>query len=71
MSSLDICHKPDGKLFGAVHYSAVVKSSARFETEIGEDRKLATLDKDLMSNVNGLTPFKKPKNEEGGGNEKI
>ncbi len=40
-----------GKLFGGMHYSAVSKSSARFEKEMAENRRLSTLVNGLMSKV--------------------
>ena len=40
-----------GKLFGDMHYSAVSKSSARFEKEMAENRRLSTLINGLMSKV--------------------
>ncbi len=40
-----------GKLFGGMHYSAVSKSSTRFEKEMAENRRLSTLVNGLMSKV--------------------
>ena len=40
-----------GKLFGGMHYSAVSKSSARFEKEMAGNRRSSTLVNGLMSKV--------------------
>ena len=40
-----------GRFFGGMHYSAVNKSSARFERQMEDDGQLRTLVEALMSNV--------------------
>ena len=40
-----------GELFGGMHYSAVSKSSTRLEQEMAKDKEIATLLKELVSNV--------------------
>ncbi len=40
-----------GKIFGGIHYSAVSKVSARLKEELGNNRKLAKVIREIESNV--------------------
>ena len=45
-----------GQFFGGLHYSAVSKSYARLEHEMGQNRELRSLVQGLMSHVKSLLP---------------
>lgn len=40
-----------GKMFGGIHYSAVSKASSRFEEELGNNKKLVKVIKEIESIV--------------------
>ncbi len=54
-----------GRMFGGIHYSAVSKGSARLETEMASDKRLASSLESLSHKSRHDTFFQRPPNRWG------